>query len=367
MTTNALLLQGGGALGSFQVGVYQALHERDLLPEIVVGISIGAINSAIIAGNPPKQRLSKLREFWGIVTRETWFQHNQFAQQSKIHNYYSAQAAALFGQPGFFQPRSMNPWVINDLELSEYSYYDTKPLRETLLKVVDFDYLNQTDVRLSLGTVDLESGDFLFFDNQEMEILPEHIMASGALPPGFPPVKIGDRYFVDGGIFVNNPILRVINLFSDQATYCVNNVLCFMVDLFSVSGNRPRSMDGVMERVKEIQYSSRTKGLTRMYAKIQQLTHAFNMIADSLTEEQKQIPSVAKAVANLGCPHHLDIVQLIYKSDRGTELHSKDYEFSKASYQKHVDQGYCKAIDMIDKYQDRWFNCQADRGVDMYP
>lgn len=365
MTTKALVLQGGGALGAYQIGVYQALQERDYLPDMVVGISIGAINAAIIVGNKPEDRLAKLNYFWNKITHDTLFTHADVAEHSKFHNLLSANLSMNIGQEGFFSPKFLNPWLFNDLDPTEYSYYDTSPLKETLLEVIDFKYLNSTPVRLSLGAVNLESGEFVFFDNQEIEIIPEHIMASGALPPGFPPVKIGDHYYIDGGVFYNTPLVRVIDLFSGENAFCVNNILCFMVDLFSVSGRRPRSMDGILERVKDIQFSSRTKRFISLYSKIQELTYAFNMLAPTLTEEQKQIPCIAERMENLGCPHHMDIVQIIYHSERGTELHSKDYEFSRASYLRHMEQGYKKAMDMIDKYSSS-SGKNSKRSVELY-
>ena len=237
------VFQGGGALGSFQVGGVEALYEHDYRADMVVGISIGGMNAAIVAGNPPEKRLEKLKQFWNKITVSIPLPNSPFLGMSKIHNYFGAQHALHFGQPGFYKPKILSPWLLSHVTPDQLSFYDTSPLRETLNEVIDFEYLNQGHVRLCLGATDLASGDFVFFDNSKEKITVEHIMASGALPPGFPAIEIDGRYYVDGGVYANTPLSKVLEEFADTE-HDICNVLCFMFDLFSASGPLPHTMDG---------------------------------------------------------------------------------------------------------------------------
>ncbi len=249
------VFQGGGALGTYQVGAYEALSEHGYLPTMITGISIGSINAAIIAGNKPEMRFKRLLQFWDKISTKIPFPMLSEYGLSKFHHFCSAQSALFFGQPGFFTPKSINPWLLPSGTPDEFSFYNTAPLRETLLELIDFKYLNEKHVRLCLGAVDLESGDFVFFDSKKEEITVDHVLASSALPPGFPPVLLNGRYYVDGGVYSNTPMSMVLDEFADSESQ-IKNVLCFMVDLFAATGVLPHSMDGVMERVKDIQYSS---------------------------------------------------------------------------------------------------------------
>jgi NTE family protein len=196
-----LVLQGGGALGSYQAGVYEALAEADLHPDCVAGISIGAINSAIIAGNPRERRVERLREFWERITdRKVWLFTPDGDIPRKARNATSAWLTSALGQPGFFKPRSPGPWLAFAGAQDATSYYDTAPLRETLLDLVDFSLLNAGVTRFAVGAVNVLSGNFIYFDNAQEQIEPSHIMASGALPPALPMVKIGTDHYWDGGI-----------------------------------------------------------------------------------------------------------------------------------------------------------------------
>ena len=192
----ALVLQGGGALGAYQAGVYQALNEAGLEPDWISGVSIGGINAAIIAGNPVDQRLEALTEFWRRITDRTLWAH---APDGDIfrqwRNAFSSFTTLLMGQPGFFKPHQVNPWFLPAGAKDATSFYDTMPLRETLAELIDFDLINLRTQRFSVGAVNVQSGNFVFFDNQRETIVPEHVMASGALPPGFPMVRIGTDYF----------------------------------------------------------------------------------------------------------------------------------------------------------------------------
>ncbi len=351
---NALVLQGGGALGGYQVGVYEALESHNYVPDLVVGISIGAINAAIIAGNPPQQRLSQLLKFWSKITHNTHYTHNDNVYLSKVHNKFSAAFSLMYGQTGFFKPKLHDPRLLKNVSPENLSYYDSDELYNTLLQFIDFDYLNsEHSIRLSVGATALESGHFMFFDNKEMEILPEHIMASCALPPGLPPVKINGEYYIDGGIFLNTPMARVFDIYS-KAPYQHNiSIRCFMVDLFSISGKIPQSMDGLMERVRDIRFSSRFKRLMDAYSTLQETRETLHKMTPLLTPEQKKHP-LFKSLLKQAHYLHMDIIHLTYKSKPGSELSSKTYEFSQASYTVHKNQGYDVTIEIISKYTHIW-------------
>lgn len=346
------VFQGGGALGTYQVGAYEALENHAYHPDMIVGISIGAINAALIAGNPQEKRRERLFQFWNRVTTKFLLPRINGGNCSKIYNWYSANSALIAGQPGFFTPRIVNPWLLKDTTPDQLSFYDTTPLRESLLELVDFEYLNQKHVRLCLGAVELSSGNFAFFDSNEMEIKVEHIMASGALPPGFPPVEIEDKYYVDGGVFSNTPLFKVVDEFAKSSEE-MRNILCFMVDLFSASGPLPHSLDGLLERVKDIQYSSHSKRTSALYATTQNLSHAINYLTSKLTPEQLADDKVQKII-KLGFAHRLDVVRIVYRSPRGTELHSKDYEFSVSSANTHRIAGFNNASNLIKEKGSEW-------------
>ena len=227
----ALVLQGGGALGAYQAGVYQALHEGGLEPDWISGVSIGAINSALIAGNPPERRLERLHAFWDRITaRKVWAYTPDGDIYRQARNAASSWFTMMLGQPGFFQPRAVSPWFSAAGAENATSYYDTSPLRETLLELVDFDLINDSSRRFSVGAVNALTGNFVYFDNATTKIEPEHVMASGALPPAFPTVRIGTDYFWDGGLVSNTPLQHL--LAQDDSL----NSLIFQVDLFSARG-----------------------------------------------------------------------------------------------------------------------------------
>lgn len=354
------VFQGGGALGSFQVGGVEALHESGYRANMVVGISIGGFNAAIVAGNPPEKRVEMLKKFWDAVTVSVPTSTIPFFNSPKVHNYLGAQYALMFGQSGFYKPKLFNPWLISNGKPEDFCFYDTAPLRETLRSVIDFDYLNECHVRLCLGATDLESGDFVFFDNTQEKITEDHILASGALPPGFPAIKIHDRYYVDGGVYANTPLSKVLEEFADTESN-INNVLCFMFDLFSASGPLPHSMDGMLERIKDIQYSSHSKRSSALYATSQNLSHAIRFLGAKLPPEIRNDPEVKK-VLQLGNAHRLDLVHVIYHSPKGTELHSKDYNFSAETALLHYQQGYENTKKLIDSEHTKWEKYQSNGG-----
>ncbi len=253
----ALVLQGGGALGAYQAGVYEALAEAGIHPDWVAGISIGAINSALIAGNPPERRVDRLRAFWeGITTGWSWFDWANVpkgdAARKSLNQLYAG-FALVAGAPGLFAPRYPPPWLYPPGNANATSLYDTSRLRATLERLVDFDRLNAATTRLSIGAVNVRSGNFVYFDTQTHTIGPEHIMASGALPPGFPPIEIEGEHYWDGGLVSNTPLQWVVESQPRLDT------LAFQVDLWSARGELPRSLAEVSTRQKEIQYSSRRR------------------------------------------------------------------------------------------------------------
>src|SRR6516165_1372838 len=259
----ALVLQGGGALGSYQAGVYEAMAEHGYQPHWVAGISIGAINSAIIAGNAPHDRVARLRAFWEQVSSPSasWLDLPLDVWQDTMRR-LSAISALLFGQPGFFRPNLLRCWTTGTLPTS---YYDTSDLKKTLKRLVDFDRINARETRFSVGAVNVRTGNFAYFDNARQTIRPEHVMASGALPPGFEPVEIDGELYWDGGLVSNTPLDWVLSARSSLDT------LVFQVDLWSARGEAPRDLMEVAVRAKEIQYSSRTRAATDAFRKVQSL------------------------------------------------------------------------------------------------
>jgi NTE family protein len=329
----ALVLQGGGALGAYQAGVYQALHEADIEPDWVSGVSIGAINSAIIAGNSRKRRLERLRTFWERITdRKIWHYTPDGDVFRKARNAASTWMTVVQGQPGFFTPRNPNPWLSLTGAQSATSYYDTAPLRDTLEELVDFSLINDRVVRFSVGAVNVLSGNFIYFDNAREVIGPEHVMASGALPPALPMVKIGTDHFWDGGIVSNTPLQHLL----DQEDGL--NTLIFQIDLFSARGVLPRDIHDVMARHKDIMYSSRTRNNTDVYRRLhtwkRRLHHALEKIP-----EDRLSPQEATLKAELANMPEITILQMIYQQ-KAYEGHAKDHEFSGTSMREHWLSGY---------------------------
>jgi NTE family protein len=329
----ALVLQGGGALGAYQAGVYQALHEAGLQPDSVAGVSIGGINSAIIAGNRPEQRLQRLREFWETITAgPDWPWSPSGDDARKLHNMWSSAVTMTFGQPGFFAPRLENAWFSPRGSRSATAFYDSAPLRETLHRVIDFNILNNGKVRYAAGTVNVATGNFAYFDSTKTKIGAEHVMASGALPPALPMVPIGTDHFWDGGLVSNTPLQHIVdNPIGDR-------VLVFQVDLFSARGPLPRDMQDVLGRQKDIQYSSRTRMVTDFYSKLhaknRMMKRLLDRLPENLLEDAEKVEK--ERLAHLSA---FAIIQLIYQQ-AAYEGQAKDYEFSATSMKEHWASGY---------------------------
>lgn len=330
----ALVLQGGGALGAYQGGVYQALHEAGLEPDWIVGGSIGAVTSALIAGNPPERRLERLEEFWNMVTA-----HDPFTlwpdgdAARKMRNALSATNATLFGQPGFFRPNPINGWLAPRGSKMATSLYDTSPLKATLKKLVDFDLINNTGkIRFAVGAVNVATANFAYFDNEWDVIRPEHIMASGALPPGFPMVRIDSNYYWDGGLVSNTPLQHLLD-------YCGSrNMLVFQVDLFSALGELPRDMPEVQTRQKDIMYSSRTRIVTDYYMQSHKLKEELYRTLSRIPEEHLT-EAERRRKDELAALPDINIMQLIYRQ-KPYEGDAKDFEFSRLSMKEHWRTGY---------------------------
>jgi NTE family protein len=329
----ALVLQGGGALGAYQAGVYQALHEADIEPDWVSGVSIGAINSAIIAGNSRRRRLDRLRTFWEMITeRKIWSFTPDGDAFRKARNLASSWMTMMQGQPGFFTPRHPNPWLSIPGAQSATSYYDTAPLRDTLEDLVDFSMINERAVRFSVGAVNVLSGNFVYFDNATEIIGPEHVMASGALPPALPMVKIGTDHFWDGGIVSNTPLQHLL----DQEDRI--NTLIFQIDLFSARGVLPRDLQDVMARHKDIVYSSRTRYNTDVYRRIHTWKKRLHLALDKIPEDRLS-DDERKFKEELANMPEITILQMIYQQ-KAYEGHAKDHEFSGTSMREHWQSGY---------------------------
>ena len=333
-----LLLQGGGALGSYQAGVYQALAEADLDPDWVAGISIGAINAALIAGNPRESRVEKLREFWEAVsTPPLGVPHlaSVDINDDVIHRFINQTRALgimLFGAPHFFTPRLLSPMFWPSPKADQLSFYDVAPLRTTLERLVDFDRINAGGMRFSVGAVNVKTANFVYFDSTTHRIGPAHIIASGSLPPGFPATEIDGEYYWDGGLVSNTPLQWVLDSRPRLDT------LAFQIDLWSARGELPLNLGEAQVRQKEIQFSSRTRAATDQYKSAQRLRIAVANLLKDIPDELRDHPEV-KMLAAEADEKVCNIVHLIYNA-KSYEGIAKDYEFSRRTMEEHWTAGY---------------------------
>jgi NTE family protein len=335
----ALVLQGGGALGAYQAGVYEGLHEAGVRPNWLAGISIGALNAAIIAGSPETERVERLREFWeticacpmGWPAGEGPSDALPFAFDLRsLHNAMAAMRALFQGQPGFFKPRFPSPlWSPFSGDAST-SFYDTAPLQRTLERLVDFDRLNSGEVRVSVGAVNVRTGNLTYFDTAERRLGPKHFMASGALPPGFPAVEIDGEHYWDGGMVSNTPLSRVLS--SEP-----RDTLTFQIDLWSAKGRVPRDLMELSSRQKDIQYSSRTRAITDHAMRMQKMRQALQRTIERLPASTKEDPEI-RAIADMARHRSCNIIHLIYQS-KIYEGQSKDYEFGLSAMRAHWQSG----------------------------
>lgn len=328
-----LVLQGGGALGAYQAGAYAALSEAGFDPDWIAGISIGAINGAIIAGNQPDKRVEKLRAFWEKVS--SGLQGTVPFLEDMVRPFFnetSANLAASFGIPGFFAPRVPPAPFQPSGSPGAISYYDTAPLARTLADLVDFDWLKAKGPRLSVGAVDVKTGNFKYFDSSERPLDARHIMASGALPPAFAPVEIDGCWYWDGGIVSNTPIDYVM-----EYAGAPDDMLIFQVDVFRARGAMPRNLGEVAEREKDIRFSSRTRFNSDHVKKLQEMGNAAAKLYAKLPPELQDDPD-AEILHSLACRSHVTVAHLI-RRDTGVDTGSKDYEFSRLSVEEHWETG----------------------------
>lgn len=332
---NTLVLQGGGALGSFQAGAYEVLSSHGYEPDWLAGISIGGINAGLIAGNEPANRLPRLRQFWEEISSEVTGTPLFGDVPSRVaFNEFSSNMSLVNGVSGFFRPwwpYSLFSGGTGHAGPRGVSYYDTAPLHKTLNELIDFDYLNERGPRLSLGAVNIKTGNFAYFDSTKTRIEPEHIMASGALPPGFPPVEIDGNWYWDGGLVSNTPLQHVLEN-SGEKPLCI-----FQMDLFSARGELPENLIEVGQREKDIRYSSRTRLTTDRFRQLHEVSAAAHRLRDKLPEEFKSDPDLARLL-EVDAKCAVTLVHLIHRAE-DYEGSAKDYEFSRLSMTDHWNAG----------------------------
>lgn len=338
--TIALVLQGGGALGAYQAGVFEGLQEAGIPLNRLAGISIGALNTAVIAGNAPQDRLTRLREFWETICRpntplmalpaameQSIFNLNDTARQFLGH--LNAGRAVFDGQNGFFQPRMLAPVLPSaHHDPSQASYYSIDALKETLERLCDFDRINTSELHVSVGAVNVRNGNFVYFDNRETPLRAEHFMASGALPPAFPPVEIDGEYYWDGGLVSNTPLSHVLQ------ERPMRDTLTFQVDLWSARGAAPTNMSEVSDRMQDIRYSSRTRFVTEHFRQSQQLRHLLWRMLQDLPEDVRSRADYAQLAEQVSSAKCYNVVHLIFRN-QPYDLHYKDHQFGLAAMREH--------------------------------
>ncbi len=335
----ALVLQGGGALGAYQAGVYQGLYESGIAPNWIAGISIGAFNTAIIAGNPPERRMDALSEFWATISQPTLFPATTFGQEARFTGLdadtrawldtWEAWRAIVEGQNGFYRPRvwlGQDPFAAPGPAAA--SLYDTSPMIATLERMVDFDRLNDGGIRVSVGAVNVRTGNLEYFDNTRMRLDARHILASGALPPAFPAIEIDGEFYWDGGLVSNTPLSHVLTSSPRRDT------LVFQVDLWNALGDLPQTLLDVAERQKEIQYSSRTRLITDTQRVFQHYRRLLRELLEEIPEDARATNPWAQHAAELACDRRYSVIHLIYR-DRARIGHFKDYQFGRVAMREH--------------------------------
>ncbi|MBR0774862.1 patatin-like phospholipase family protein [Bradyrhizobium diazoefficiens] len=326
-----LVLQGGGALGSYQAGVYQALHEAGIEPDWIIGTSIGAINASLIAGNAPQDRLARLKEFWKRMEQNpVWNLRSAFPGFNEKLTYW---ATITNGIPGFFRPNPLaHAGDSYQLGAENAGFYSTAPLEKTLRELVDFSLVNRCTPRLTVGAAHVRTSQMRYFDSRDGALTVKHVMASGALPPAFPAVRIDGELYWDGGILSNTPTEAV---FDDNPR---KNSLIFAVHLWNPVGAEPTTMAEVLNRHKDVQYSSRIASQIVRQQQAHRLRHIINQLAAHLPESERSEPAV-RELTSYGCPTRMHVVRLLAPQlDR--ETHTKDIDFSPAGIMQRWDAGY---------------------------
>jgi NTE family protein len=347
----AIAYQGGGSLGAYHVGALDAMQQAnyaDYTPDVVSGISIGAFTAAIVAGNESARRVPKLKEFWDLISRpdfppvtegEGWMR--------KWHNLVSSWQGFVFGQPAFFRPRPFPAPLFQVCgSPAATSYYDTSALLDTLPKVVDFDRINRRATRLILGATRVRDGAPAWFDNFEQKLGPEHVLASGAMPPGFPGIHIEGELYWDGGCYSNTPLEGIYDRLRDQG-----DTLCFVIDLFGPNGREPQDMDEVNLTIKEIQFSNRIKNRIRAISELHNYAHFFRHILQNHPEAIADHPhrDQIRKLMNVG---RFDFIHILYQKP-GSEVATCDCEFSRTSIENRRRQGYSDMKKALDERAER--------------
>lgn len=338
----ALVLQGGGALGAYQAGVFEGLHEAGIHPSAISGISIGALNTAIIAGNPLETRVAQLKKFWETIcqppfgpTMDAFIEQSMFNINDATRQMISAWqagSALLHGRNGFFHPRFPPANLSGQSDPAATSFYDTSPLKETLERLCDFDRINSGEQQVSVGAVNVRNGNLVYFDSQSTTLKAEHFMASGALPPALPAVDIDGEYYWDGGLVSNTPLTHILDERPQRDT------LVFQVDLWSARGKVPLSMSEVADRMKEIRYSSRTRMVTEQMRLGQHQRHLLQHLLDAIPEDIRLNDPFCQMAAELACTKRYNVIHLIYRN-KPYERNYKDFQFGLASMRDHWNSG----------------------------
>jgi NTE family protein len=335
-----LVLQGGGALGSYQAGVYQALHEAGIEPDWIIGTSIGAINASLIAGNEPRQRLTHLKEFWKRMEQNpVWNLRTAFPGFNEKLAYWST---VTNGIPGFFRPNPLaHAGDSYPLGADHAGFYSTAPLERTLLDLVDFSLVNRCSPRLTVGAAHVRSSQMRYFDSRDGELTVKHVMASGALPPAFPAVRIDGELYWDGGILSNTPTEAV---FDDNPR---KDSLIFAVHLWNPIGAEPTTMAEVLNRHKDVQYSSRIASQIARQQQAHRLRHVINQLAARLSDSERRDPAERELIS-YGCPTRMHVVRLLAPQlDR--ETHTKDIDFSPSGIMRRWDAGYAHTRSVLER------------------
>jgi len=340
----ALVLQGGGALGAYQAGVFEAMDEHGLTPDWVIGTSIGAINAALIAGNRPGMRVARLRQFWNEVAQNDLLDMRRVPDSVRHFNtMLNTMSALTTGVQGFYSPRWCNPFAAGwPVAPEAASFYDTAPLERTLEKLVDMNCLNGgSGIRLTVSAIRVDCGQLDNFDSASRSMTLKHILASGALPPGFAPVRIDGRLYWDGGLYSNTPLEILL---ADEPRI---DTTCFMVDLWSADGPEPQTLEQVQTRQKDVMFASRSQRHIDAYLRGHKLRRMVRMLRDKLPpealseEERRQVEAV-------GADSTVHIVRLAY-AGRDWQMASKDINFSRGSIEWRWEQGYRDALRAIEE------------------
>jgi NTE family protein len=334
-----LVQQGGGALGAYQLGVYQALHESGLEPDWIIGTSIGAINGAIIAGNPFERRWTQLRQFWDQVAITGVRDPGPAA---RLWEGLTNLRTLTLGIPGFFEPNPSAGWgPMAEVGVERASYYLTRGLRETLGELVDFDCLAQTKPRLTVGAVNVHTGMMRYFDSRDERLGPDHILASGALPPAFPAIRVGGEPFWDGGIFSNTPIEAVLD------DHPRRDSVIFSVNLWNPSGAEPKSLWDVQTRQKEIQYASRFDSHLMRHTQMHRLRHVIREL-ERLLPPAIRDSEACRALTVWGCSTVMHVIRLTAPRLPNDDITS-DIDFTRDGIELRREAGYRDAMHALRK------------------